>query len=51
VYTGYQRAPRNVRRPRPMHAESATENKEAPAERRPRFRFGRRDPNPPSDQK
>lgn len=51
VYTGYQRAPRNVRHPRPYQAESVEENKEAPAERRPRFRFPRRDPNPSSDEK
>ncbi len=51
LYSGYQRAPRNVRRFRPFRTESVGEAKEAPAERRPRFRFPRREANSSSDQK
>jgi len=52
LYTGYQRAPRNVRRPRLVKFLSSEENQEAPEVRRPRFRFhfGRKEvePTPPS---
>lgn len=54
VYSGYQRSPRNRRRPRPVQAESVAEKEEAPAQRRPLFRFPKREakaPNPPSDEK
>lgn len=51
VYTGYQRPQRNVRRPRFTADATAEKNEEAPPQRRPRLRFFRREPNPPSDEK
>lgn len=53
VHTGYQRPPRNVRRPRPfgVRAEAKAEGKEEPAKRRPRLRFLKKDSNPSSEEK